>query len=191
MCALHRSWQKFEDLQKGWAAREQELSEQVGQYKSDALVANSLLEENNDLKVELEAAKQAASDAAKEAKDAIREAKEKKEELRTCRLDRDYHADLANKKSSLVEGLEKETASLKESHAKAVSELTEELEDAKDAIKVCFYMFWKHNRNADFSYLGDAYAADEAECLERLAEEEADAAAAKDAAPQDPSNPEA
>ena len=89
MFALHRSWQKFEDLQKGWVAREEELSEQVGQYKSDALVANSLLEENNDLKVELEAAKQAASDAAKEAKDAIREAKEKREELRTCRLGRD------------------------------------------------------------------------------------------------------
>lgn len=71
-------------------------------------------------------------------------------------------------------------ASLKESKA----ELSEELEDAKDAIKVCFYMFWKHNRNADFSYLGDAFAADEAECLERLAEEEAEAAAPKD--PQDP-----
>ena len=188
MCALHRSWQKFEDLQKWWTAREQELSEQVGQYKSDALVANSLLEENNDLKVELEAAKKAASEAAKEAKDAIKEAKEKKEELRTCRLDRDYHADLANTKASLVDNLQKETESLKESHAKTVSELTEELEDAKDAIKVCFYMFWKHNRNADFSYLGDAYAADEAECLERLAEEEAEAAAAQDATPQDPSN---
>ena len=57
MCALHHSWQKFEDLQKGWAARKEKLSEQVGQYKTDALVANSLLEENNDLKVELEAAK--------------------------------------------------------------------------------------------------------------------------------------
>ena len=181
---MNRSWQKFDELQKEWVAREQALEEVVGQYKADALVANSLLEENNDLKVELKATKQAASDAAKEAKDAIREAKEKKEELRTCRLDRDYHADLANKKSSLVEGLEKETASLKESHAKAVSELSEELEDAKDAIKVCFYMFWKHNRNDDFSYLGDAYAADEAECLERLAEEEADAA--KDATSQDP-----
>ena len=191
MCALHRSWKKFEDLQKWWTAREQELSEQVGQYKSDSLVANSLLEENNDLKVELEAAKKAASEAAKEAKDAIKEAKEKKEELRTCRLDRDYHADLANTKASLVDNLQKETESLKESHAKTVSELTEELKDAKDAIKVCFYMFWKHNRNADFSYLGDAYAADEAECLERLAEEEAEAIAAKDATPQDPSNPQA
>ena len=83
-------------------------------------------------------------------------------------------------------------ASLKESNDKTVSELTDELEDAKDAIKVCFYMFWKHNRNADFSYLGDAYATDEADCLERLAEEEAEtAAAAKDAAPQDPLNPQA
>ena len=76
-------------------------------------------------------------------------------------------------------------ASLKESKA----ELTDELEDAKDAIKVCFYMFWKHNRNADFSYLGDAFAADEADCLERLAEEEAEAA--KDAAPEDSPNPQA
>ena len=127
----------------------------------------------------MEAAKQAASDAANEAKDAIKEAKEKKEEIRTCRLDRDYHADLANTKASSVEDLQKKVASLKESN----SELTDELEDAKDAIKVCFYMFWKHNRNADFSYLGDAYAADEADCLERLAEEEAEAvaAAAKDA----------
>ena len=98
---------------------------------------------------------------------------------------------MANTKASLVESLEKETACLKESHAKAVSELTEELEDAKDAIKVCFYIFWKHNRNADFSYLGDAYAADEADCLERLAEEEAEAVAAQDATPQDPSNPQA
>ena len=67
----------------------------------------------------------------------------------------------------------------------------EELEDAKDAIKTCFYMFWKNNRNANFAYLGDAYAADEAECLERLAEEEAEAAAAKDATSQDPPNPQA
>ena len=79
-----------------------------------------------------------------------------------------------------------EVESLKESHAKAFSEQAEELKDAKDAIKVCFYMFLKHNHNADFSYLGDAYTADEGECLERLAEEEAEAAAAKEATPQDP-----
>ena len=182
---MHRSWQKFEELQKQWAAREQALADEVGQYKADALVASSVMEENADLKTELEAAKKAASEA-------VKEAKEKKEELRTCRLDRDYHADLENQKSSLNDDqLSLEVESLKDSHAKTLSELTEELEDAKDAIKVCFYMFWKHNRNADFSYLGDAYAADEAECLERLAEEEAEAATAKDAAPQDPQNPSA
>ena len=169
------------------------MQDEVGQYKSDALVANSVMEENADLKAKLATAKKAASEATKEAKDAIKEAKEKKEELRTCRLDRDYHAELANQKSSLVDDLQKkcgqlttEMESLKESHAKALSEQAEELEDAKDAIKVCFYMFWKNNRNADFSYLGDAYAADEAECLERLTEEEAEAVAAKDATPQDP-----
>ena len=54
------------------------------------------MEENVDLKAELETVKKAASEATKEAKYAIKEAKEKKEELRTCRLDRDYHAKLAN-----------------------------------------------------------------------------------------------
>ena len=88
--------------------------------------------------------------------------------------------------TSKCEQLTTEMESLKESHAKALSEQAEELEDAKDAIKVCFYMFWKHNRNTNFSYLGDAYTADEVECLERLAEEEAEAAAAKEATPQDP-----
>ena len=47
-------------------------------------------------------------------------------------------------------------------------------------------MFWKHNRNVDFSYLGDAYAAEEAKCLKRLVEEEADAAAKRPEGPQDP-----
>ena len=92
---MHRSWQKFDDLQKQWAAREKVLEDEVGRYKADALVVNSVMEENADLKAELETAKKAASEATKEAKDAIKEAKEKKEELRTCRLDRDYHAELA------------------------------------------------------------------------------------------------
>ena len=78
-----------------------------------------------------------------------------------------------------------EVESLKEVNAKILVEHAEEIEDAKDVVKMCFYMFWKHNRNADFSYLGDAYAADEAECLARLVEEESEEAA-KNAAPQDP-----
>ena len=70
------------------------------------------------------------------------------------------------------EQLAAEVESLKDMNAKMLVEHAEEIEDSKDVVKMCFYMFWKHNRNADFSYLGDAYAADEAEWLEHLAEEE-------------------
>lgn len=66
-----------------------------------------------------------------------------------------------------------------------LADLAEELEDSKDAVKICFYMFRKNNINAHFSYLGDAYAAEEAECLECLAEEETEAVA-QDATPRDP-----
>ena len=58
-----------------------------------------------------------------------------------------------------------------------LEEQAEEILDYKDSVDICFYMFWKHNRNADFSYLGDAYAAEESKCLKRLTEEEADVAA--------------
>ena len=70
--------------------------------------------------------------------------------------------------------------------AKLIEEQVEEILDYKDSVDICFYMFWKHNRNADFSYLGDAYAAEEAKCLRRLAEEEAEAAAKRPEAPEDP-----
>ena len=79
-----------------------------------------------------------------------------------------------------------EVQALKEEKSRLLDEHAEEIEDNKDAVKICFYIFWKHNRNADFSYLThEAFVADEAECLERLAEEEAKAAK-KDASPQDP-----
>ena len=96
----------------------------------------------------MEAAKKKASDLSKEAK-------ETKEEMRPCRMDRDYHVEVANKKFAInddlqgklqasttkCEQLSSEVESLKDSHAKTLSEMTEELEDTKDAIKVCFYMF--------------------------------------------------
>ena len=44
------------------------MTDEVGQYKADALVASSVMEENADLKAELEAAKKATSEAVKEAK---------------------------------------------------------------------------------------------------------------------------
>ena len=69
---------------------------------------------------------------------------------------------------------------------KLIEEQVEEILDYKDSVDICFYMFWKHNRNADFSYLGDAYAAEEAKCLKRLAEEEAEAAAKRPEDPEDP-----
>ena len=74
MCALQCSWKKFDELQHNWAARVKELEDEAGRNKADALFANSVMEENAELKTELEAAKTAASEATKEAKD-------KKEEL--------------------------------------------------------------------------------------------------------------
>lgn len=69
---------------------------------------------------------------------------------------------------------------------KLIEEQVEEILDYKDSVDICFYMFWKHNMNADVSYLGDAYAAEEAKCLRRLAEEEAEAAVKRPEGPQDP-----
>lgn len=188
-----------------------ELEDEAKRYKSDALFTNSVMEENVDLKAKLKTTKKAVSEANKDAK-------EKKEDLWTYRLDRDYHTDLAQQKTSLAstfqndlqaqtlkcDQLTDEVESLKEAKAKALAEVeslkkfnakaalehVDEMEDAKDAVKICVYLFWKHNRNADFSYLGDAYVADEAECLEHLAEEEAEAAA-RNAPNQNSQDPQA
>lgn len=137
--------------------------------------------------------------------EAVKETKEVKEALRTCKLDRDYHQEVAEKKTDVAsdlqnnleveslkcEQLASQVKSLEEEKNKLLKEHAEELEGSRDAVKIYFYMFWKHNRNANFSYLpadafaADAFTADEAECLERLAEEEA-TTAQKDATPQDP-----
>ena len=84
------------------------------------------------------------------------------------------------------EQLALQVKNLEEENSRLLKEHAGESEDSKDAVKICFYMFWKYNRNANFSYLpANAFATDEVECLERLAEEEA-AAARKDAIPQAP-----
>lgn len=177
---MHRSWQKFDEMQHAWADREKEMLAESEKFWADA---TSALEQNTKLKEEVEAATEAAAEA-------VKELKETKETLRTCQLDRNYHKEAAEKTTTLnndlqnnlqaetlkCEQLAEEVNSLKEEKKKMLKEHAEELEDSKEAIKICFYMFWKHNRNADFSYLGDAFAADEADCLERLAEEEAEAA---------------
>ena len=157
--------------------------------EAEAASAKTALEEIEKYKGEAESSKAAASKA-------IKEAKEIKEELRTCHLDREYHRGVAEEKTSLVDTLQKDLQSQvdkclelsrkDEEKARLLEERDEEILDYKDSVDICFYMFWKHNRNADFSYLGDAYAAEEAKCLQRLAEEEAEAAAKRPEAPEDP-----
>ena len=50
---MQRSWQKFDELQRNWAAREKVLEDKVGCYKADALFANTVMEENSELKTKL------------------------------------------------------------------------------------------------------------------------------------------
>ena len=121
-----------------------------------------------------------------------------KDELCTYQLDREYHRGVADDKTTLADNLQKdlqaqvekcsELAKENAEKTQLLEEQAEEILDYKDSVDICFYMFWKHNRNADFSYLGDAYAAEEAKCLKCLAKEEADAAAG---GPQDRQDPEA
>ena len=187
---MYRTWQKFEEMQHTRATREKELLKKADRLEADAAFVNTALEENSKLKDEAEAAKQVVAEVTKEAKE-IREA------LRTCGLDRDYHKEVIEKKialacnlqdnlqveSSRCKQLASEVQALKEEKSRLLEEHVEEIEDNKDVVKIYFYMFWKHNRNADFSYLThEAFVADEAECLERLAEEEVEAAK-KDASP--------
>ena len=174
--ALHRSWQKFDELQHEWHNKAEDLVSKNKLLEADAAFVKVSLREKDKFKEEAESSKKAASEATKEAKQI-------KEELRTCQLDREYHKDVAEKQTALVDNLQKdlqaqiercgeliaENNQPNEDKKKMFEEHAEELIDYKDAVDVYFYMFWKHNRNADFSYLGDANAAEEAKCLERLA----------------------
>ena len=184
--ALHRSWQKFDELQHEWHNKAEELAERVNLLEAKAASAKTALEEKEK---EAASSKEVASKATKEAK-LVRE------ELRTCQLDREYHRGVAEEKTTLSDTLQKDLQAqvdkcselVKDNAEKAqlLEEQAEEILDYKDSIDICFYIFWKHNRNADFSYLGDAYATEEAKCLKRLAEEEADAAARGPKDHQDP-----
>ena len=186
---MHRSWQKFDELQHEWHRKAEELDEKVDLLEAEAASAKTALEEKEKYKEEAESSKAAASKA-------IKEAKLVREELRTCQLDREYHRGVAEEKTNLADNLQKDLQSQVEKcdeltkkdaeKTQLLEEQAEEILDYKDSVDICFYMFWKHNRNADFSYLGDAYAEEEAKCLKRLAEEEADAAAKRPEGPQDP-----
>lgn len=188
--ALHRSWQKFDELQHEWHNKDEDLVSKNKLLEADAAFVKVSQEEKDKFKEEAESSRNVASEATKEVKLI-------KEELWTCQLDREYHKDVAEKKTALVDTLQNDLQAQTEKcgeltaennqQKKLLEEQAEELMDYKDDVDICFYMLWKHNRNVDFSYLGDAYAAEEAKCLERLAEEEAEAAAvAKETTPQDP-----
>ena len=191
---MHRSWQKFDELQHYWHRKAEELVQKVDLLEAEAESAKTALVDLDKCKKEAESSKAAASKA-------IKEAKEIKEELRTCQLDREYHRGVAEEKTSLADTLQKDLQSqidkcldlTRENREKVrlLEDKDEEILDYKDSVDICFYMFWKHNRGADFSYLGDAYAAEEAKCLQRLAEEEAEAAAKRSEAPEDPQDPQA
>ena len=191
---MHRSWQKFDELQHYWHRKAEELVHKVDLLEAEAESAKTAIVDLDKYKKEAESSKAAASKA-------IKEAKEIKEELRTCRLDKEYHLGVATEKTTLADDLQKNLQAqidkcldlTRENREKVrlLEEKDEEILDYKDSVDICFYMFWKHNRGADFSYLGDAYAAEEAKCLQRLAEEEAEAAAKRSEAPEDPQDPQA
>lgn len=188
---MHRSWQKFDELQHEWHHKAEDLAQKVDLFEAKATSALQLAEK---YKQEAESSKASASKATKEAK-------EIKEALRTCQLDNEYHRGVASEKTTLADDLQKNLQAqidkcldlTRENREKTqlLEDKEEEILDYKDSVDICFYMLWKHNRSADFSYLGDAYAAEEAKCLQRLAEEEAEAAAKRPEAPEDPQDPQA
>ena len=79
--AMHRSWQKFDELQHEWHRKAEELAERVDLLEAEAASAKTVLEEKEK---EVASFRETASKATKEAKVI-------KEELRTCQLDREYH----------------------------------------------------------------------------------------------------
>ena len=93
-------------MQKSWATREKELEEKAECLRTDATFVNVALAETARLREEAKAAKQEAEIAKTTAVEAVKEAKLIKEELRTCRVGKDYHVDLANQKTSLNSNLQ-------------------------------------------------------------------------------------
>ena len=73
---MHRSWQKFDELQHEWHRKAEELADKVKLLEADAAFVKTALEEKDKYK-EAESSRKAASEATKEAKLI-------KEELRTC-----------------------------------------------------------------------------------------------------------
>ena len=96
--ALHRLWKKFDELQHEWHNKVEDLVSKNKLLEADAAFVKTAMEQNEKFKEEAETSKKAASEATKEVKRI-------KEELRTCQLDREYHKDVAEKKTDLVDTL--------------------------------------------------------------------------------------
>ena len=82
---MHRSWQKFDDLQHEWHRKAEDLADQVKLLEAESASAKTAFEEKEK---EAASSKEATSKATKEAKLV-------KEELRTCQLDREYYRGVA------------------------------------------------------------------------------------------------
>lgn len=146
-------------MQHEWHTKAEELSSKNSVLEADASFVKTAMEKNEKLKEEAETAKKTATEA-------VKEAKLTREELRTCQLNREYHKEVAETKTSLASNLHNdlqaqtekcgelaaELKQLKEQKKNMLADHAKELEDIKDAVKICFYMFRKYNRNVDFSY---------------------------------------
>ena len=97
---MHRSWQRFDALQREWQAKEREIMARNEQLETDAALVNTALAETARLREEAKTAKKASAEA-------VKETKAMKEELRTCQLDRDYHKEVVITKTTLARDLQK------------------------------------------------------------------------------------
>ena len=97
--ALHRSRQKFDELQHEWHDRAEDLVSKNKLLEAEAAFVKVAQEKRDKFKGEAESSKNVASEATKEVKLI-------KEKLRTCQLDREYHKDVAEKKTALVDTLQ-------------------------------------------------------------------------------------
>ena len=97
---MHRSWQKFDELQHDWHRKAEELAQKVDLLEAEAESAKTAIVDLDKCKKEAESSKAAASKA-------IKEVKEIREELRTCQLDREYHRGVATEKTTLADDLQK------------------------------------------------------------------------------------
>ena len=65
---MHRSWQKFDELQHEWHTKAEDLISKSTLLEVDAAFVKTAIEQNEKFKEEVESSKKAAAEAVKEAK---------------------------------------------------------------------------------------------------------------------------